>query len=137
MKKREPVTKIMSKDLITLQLNEGLAKAEMLFKENHVRHIPVVKGDKIEGMLSQTDLMRISFVDNYDLQSVDTAVYDMLSLEQVMVRNPVCISPAHTIKEVAEELASREFHALPVVEGDKLVGIVTSTDLINYLIDQY
>lgn len=137
MKKRESVTKIMSKDLITLQVNEGLDKAEKLFKTNKVRHIPVVKGDKIEGMLSQTDLMRISFVDNYDLQSVDTAVYDMLSLEQVMVRNPVCITREHTIKDVAEELATREFHALPVVEGEKLVGIVTSTDLINYLIDQY
>lgn len=137
MKKRESVTKIMSKDLITLQMNEGLAKAEMLFKENRVRHIPIVKGDKIEGMLSQTDLMRISFVDNYDLQSVDTTIYDMLSLEQVMVRNPVCVTTEHTIKDVAEELATREFHALPVVEDEKLVGIVTSTDIINYLIDQY
>lgn len=137
MKKRESVTKIMSKDLITLQINEGLAKAELLFKENNVRHIPIVSGDKIEGILSKTDLMRISFVDNYDLDKVDTTIYDMLSLDQVMVRNPVCISPTSTIKDVAEELVTKEFHALPVVEDEKLVGIVTSTDLINYLIEQY
>ena len=42
-----------------------------------------------------------------------------------------------TIKEVAEILASREFHALPVIDGTKLVGIVTTTDLIKYLLEQH
>jgi len=42
-----------------------------------------------------------------------------------------------TIKEVAEILSKKEFHALPVIENDKLVGIVTTTDLINYLLEQY
>jgi CBS domain-containing protein len=49
----------------------------------------------------------------------------------------VTVSPDTTIKEVAEILASREFHALPVCEGDLLVGIVTTKDLIKYLIEQY
>jgi len=137
MKKRESISKIMSTDLVTLQMNDGLAKAEQLFRENHLRHIPVVKGDKIEGIISQTDLMRISFVDNYDLEKVDTTIYDMLSLEQVMVRNPICITSDNTVKEVAEQLISKEFHALPVVDNDKLVGIVTSTDIMKYLVDQY
>ncbi len=90
-------------------------------------------------MLSLTDLQRISFVDNFgdgeDL--VDTAVYTMLSLEQVMVSNPISVSSATTIKEVAEILSKQEFHALPVVDDGKLVGIVTTTDLIKFLIDQY
>lgn len=139
MKKREPVSRIMTKDVITLQLNDGLAKAEELFRKNNVRHIPVVSGDKIEGIVSMTDLARISFVDNYDPNNftVDTAIYDMLTLEQVMVKQPESVKPDQTVKEVAEVLAKREFHALPVVENEKLVGIVTSTDLINYLIDLY
>jgi CBS domain-containing protein len=139
MKRREPISKIMTQDVITLQLNEDLAKAEKLFHENKVRHIPVVSGDKIEGIISLTDLARISFVDNYDPNNytVDTAVYEMLTLEQVMVKQPESVNPDQTVKEVAEILAKREFHALPVVEDDKLVGIVTSTDLINYLIEQY
>jgi CBS domain-containing protein len=54
-----------------------------------------------------------------------------------MAKNLITISPETTIKEAAEILSSKEFHALPVVLGDLLVGIVTTTDLIKYLIDQY
>jgi CBS domain-containing protein len=56
---------------------------------------------------------------------------------QVMVSNPVTVKSMQTIKEVAEILASREFHALPVIDGTKLVGIVTTTDLIKYLLEQH
>ncbi|WP_187658355.1 CBS domain-containing protein, partial [Flavobacterium macrobrachii] len=99
----------------------------------------VVSGNKIIGMLSYTDLLRISFADAVDEEetSVDVTVYNMFSVEQVMARNLVTVSPETTIKEVAEILASKEFHALPVCEGELLVGIVTTTDLIKYLIEQY
>lgn len=139
MKKREPVSKIMTAQVVTINLTHSLSDAEALFKQNKIRHIPVVSGEKLIGMLSYTDLLRISFVDNYgeDEGSVDTAVYSMLSVEQVMVSKPVAVSADLSVKEVAEILASREFHALPVTEGDKLVGIVTTTDLIKYLLEQY
>lgn len=61
----------------------------------------------------------------------------MFSVEQVMARNLVKVAPDTSIKEVAEILSKKEFHALPVVEDELLVGIVTTTDLIKYLIDQY
>ena len=139
MKKREPVSKIMSTHLYTLNHTNSLEDAEDMFKRYHVRHLPVVSGANLIGMLSLTDLQRISFVDNFSEGegSVDTAVYQMLSIEQVMVKNVTQVSPDTTIKEVAEVLAEREFHALPVVEDGELVGIVTSTDLINYLLEQY
>lgn len=139
MKKREPVSHIMTKQVVTLNLTQSLQEAEKLFNEHNIRHIPVVSGEKLIGMLSLTDLLRISFVDNYGEGegSVDTAVYDMLSIEQVMVSKPVAVSSEAPIKEVAEILAGKEFHALPVVEGDSLVGIVTTTDLIKYLLEQY
>jgi CBS domain-containing protein len=54
-----------------------------------------------------------------------------------MAKNLVSVSSTTTIKEVAEVLASKEFHALPVIDDNKLVGIVTTTDLIKYLIAQY
>lgn len=137
MKKRTPISSIMTKDVITLNHNDNLDTAEKLFKDNHIRHIPVVSGNKVLGMLSYTDLLRISFADAYDEGSVDTSVYNMFTIEQVMVKNLVSISSSTTIKEVAELLAKKEFHALPVVDKDKLVGIVTTTDLIQYLIDQF
>lgn len=129
----------MTAQVVTLNLTNSLSDAEALFKKNAIRHIPVVSGDKLIGMLSLTDLLRISFVDSYgDGEGhVDTAVYEMLSIEQVMVTNPVTVKSDSSIKEVAEILATKEFHALPVVDGDKLVGIVTTTDLIKYLLEQY
>jgi predicted transcriptional regulator len=128
----------MTKNVVKLNLSDDLTKAEILFKKHHIRHIPVVNGNVIIGMLSYTDLLRISFVDAIeDEDDVDTTVYNMFTVEQVMAKKLVSISPETTIKEAAQILASKEFHALPVCEGDLLVGIITTTDLIKYLIDQY
>ncbi|OIQ27877.1 MAG: CBS domain-containing protein [Bacteroidetes bacterium MedPE-SWsnd-G2] len=139
MKKRTPVSTIMSQDVITLNHNDSLDHAELLFKSHNIRHIPVVNKTEVTGMLSYTDLLRISFADavDEDEQSVDTVVYNMFTIEQVMAKNIVSVSSDATIKEVAEILAEHDFHALPVIDNGKLKGIVTSTDLINYLLEQY
>ncbi|MCZ8143961.1 CBS domain-containing protein [Flavobacterium sp.] len=139
MKNHVPVATIMTKNVIKLNSTDDLTKAEALFKKHHIRHIPVVQGNTIVGMLSLTDLLRISFADAVDEEAmeVDTTVYNMFSIEQVMARHLVTVSPDTTIREVAEILASREFHALPVVLDELLVGIVTTTDLIKYLLAQY
>lgn len=137
MKKREPVSKIMTSDVITLNHSDNLDTAEQLFKKNHIRHIPVVSGTSIIGMLSLTDLLRISFADAAHDGEVDTTVYNMFTIEQVMAKNIVSIGSDATIKEAAEILSQKEFHALPVVDNGELAGIVTTTDMINYLLDQY
>ncbi|TLF42638.1 CBS domain-containing protein [Maribacter aurantiacus] len=139
LRHRVPVSTIMTKKIITLNSNDQLETAERLFKEHHIRHIPVVEGDAIIGMLSLTDLLRISFADGaYEEDSdVETIVYNMFTISQVMAKNLKSISSNTTIKEVAEILANKEFHALPVVDDEKLVGIVTTTDLIKYLLEQY
>ncbi|NER12612.1 CBS domain-containing protein [Leptobacterium flavescens] len=139
MKKRTPVSAIMSTDLVTLNHTDDLVTAEKLFKEKKIRHIPVVSGDQISGILSYTDLLRISFADavDEDESEVDTIVYNMFTIEQVMAKKLMSVSSNTTIKEVAEILATHEFHALPVVDEGKLVGIVTTTDLINYLLQQF
>jgi CBS domain-containing membrane protein len=139
MKKRSPISEIMTAHVITLNKSDDLETAEKLFKSWKIRHIPVVKGKQIIGMLSYTDLLRISFADAVDENEydVDTTVYNMFTIEQVMAKNLVSVPSTATIKEVAELLAKKEFHALPVVDNNELVGIVTTTDLINYLIDQF
>ena len=138
MKQKVPVSTIMTKNVVKLNLSDDLTKAEMLFKKHHIRHIPVVYSNKIVGMLSYTDLLRISFADAIDDEDdVDTTVYNMFKVEKVMAKKIVSISPETTIKEAAEILAKKEFHALPVCEGELLVGIITTTDLIKYLINQY
>jgi len=128
----------MSTNIIALNREDNLEMAEELFKRHHIRHIPVVKEEVVIGMLSYTDLLRISFADAvYDTDDeVDSLVYNMFSIDQVMVKNVVTVASTASIKEVAEILATREFHALPVVDDGLLVGIITTTDLINYLLKQ-
>lgn len=139
MRQRVPVSTIMSKNIIALKRTDDLERAELLFKRHNIRHIPVVSGEVIIGMLSYTDLLRISFADAIDESEneVDTQVYNMFTIEQVMAKNVITVNSTTSIKEVAEVLAVKEFHALPIVDDGVLVGIVTTTDLINYLIDQY
>jgi len=80
--------------------------------------------------------MRISFADAIDEHEevVDTIVYNMFTIPQVMVHDVVSVTSDTTIKDVAEILSKREFHALPVVDNGKLKGIVTTTDLIRYFL---
>lgn len=140
MDQNVPVSSIMTKNLIKLTISDDLTKAESLFKNHKIRHIPVVHGATIIGMLSYTDLLRISFadaIDDDDEGDIDTTVYNMFTVEQVMAKKLTTIAPDTTIKEAAEILASKDFHALPVCDEHLLVGIVTTTDLIKYLINQY
>jgi len=139
MKKGTPVTEIMTADVITLNNKDTLSTAETLFKTNRIRHIPVVSKDAVIGMLSYTDLLRISFADAVydDEETVDTIVYNMFTIEQVMAKSLVSVTSNTSIKEVAEILSKKEFHALPVIDHNKLVGIVTTTDLIIYLLEQF
>ncbi len=139
MKKREKVENVMTKDVYTVNITNSLKEANDLFNKHHIRHIPVVSGDKLIGILSQTDILRISFGNTFgnDQAGSDEAIFEMLSINQVMKHSPESINPNNTIKEAAEIFAKREFHALPVVDDDKLVGIITTTDIINYFIDLY
>ncbi|ARV07435.1 CBS domain-containing protein [Polaribacter sp. SA4-10] len=137
MRKRIPISEIMTKEVVTLNINDDLVTAEKLFKKNKIRHIPVVENKEILGMLSYSDILRISFADiTDDEENIDTFVYDMFTIKQVMAKNVFMVPPYASIKEVAELLAQKEFHALPVVEDYELVGIVTTTDLIKYLVAQ-
>ena len=102
MKRRTPVSEIMTKDIIALDRSDDLERAEMLFKRYNIRHIPVVNEESIIGMLSYTDLLKISFADvSEDDHNVNTVVYNMFSIEQVMTKNLVCVTSDTTIREVA------------------------------------
>jgi CBS domain-containing protein len=136
MKKNEPISSIMTRDLVTLNLNDSLYSAEKRMKVNHIRHMPVVDGDELIGLVSLSDLQRVSFIDAYSKEGTeDTPVYNMLSIRDLMIKNPLTASPKTTILEVSKLLASKEFHSLPVVDDGKLVGIITTTDLLHYFIE--
>jgi CBS domain-containing protein len=127
----------MTSDVISVDICESLKQVNKLMHDRHIRHLPVIAHGKLAGIISHTDIMRLSFGSMFEgQQSSDEAIFDMLKLEQVMVSNPKTVDPWQSIKDVAEYLTRAEFHALPVVENGKLLGIVTTTDVIRYLIDQ-
>jgi CBS domain-containing protein len=96
-----------------------------------------VENEHIVGMVSLNDLLRISFADavNVDGEEVETSVYDMFTIEQVMTKKVEYISSKNTVEEVAGLFLDCEFHALPVVDDDCLIGIVTTTDIIRYFLE--
>jgi len=131
-----PISTIMAKDLITVNVNDGLDTAEHLFKKHRIRHIPVVKRKKIVGMLSMNDILRISFADGAyrEEEDISSSIYEMFTVPQLMRSKLTTVSSKNTIEEVAKIFVKSEYHSLPVVDDDKLVGIVTTMDLINYLL---
>ena len=69
--------------------------------------------------------------------NISTTMYEILSIEQVMTKDLMTVQSSDTIQQVATILSENEFHALPVIEDGKMVGIVTTTDLIKYLVEQF
>ncbi|MFY0673702.1 MAG: CBS domain-containing protein [Bacteroidia bacterium] len=140
MKQLDPISTIMTESVITVNLSNTLEEAAKLFKKNHIRHIPVTSGNKLVGMLSLTDMKRLSFFEAYVTadeegeEEMAAPIYEMLSIEQVMANNVETINPYQSIKEVAQIFATHEFHALPVISNGELMGIVTTTDMIKFLL---
>ncbi|MEL6832444.1 MAG: CBS domain-containing protein [Bacteroidota bacterium] len=137
MKKRTPVAKIMTSSPISVNLRNGIGDVVQIFADHNIHHLPVVSGDRLIGMISKTDIERISYVEGYDEGGVTTMVNEMLTLEQVMTKQVETIQVDDQIKEAAQMLAKGEYHALPVLDGQQLTGIVTSTDVIKYLLAQF
>lgn len=137
MRRNEPVSKIMTADPITVHQGQKLGEVQALMAEHHFHHMPVVSGDTLEGMVSSTDLLRVSYTFGQDSRNAGAVLDHTATIEEVMQPGLVTISPKTTIREAAGVFAKNWFHALPVVENGRLVGIVTTTDVLNYLLDQY
>ncbi len=138
MRQRVPISEIMTKNVVSAHVTDSLKHISTLLKENNIRHLPVVSGRTLVGIISKTDILRLSFADIYEGQdNVDETVFEMLRTEQVMVHNPTTVDVHDTVKEVADIMSKVEFHALPVIDQGKIVGIISTTDLIKYLLAQY
>tara|TARA_Y200000002_G_scaffold78320_1_gene61668 strand:- start:31 stop:444 length:414 start_codon:yes stop_codon:yes gene_type:complete len=137
MKKRTPISKIMSNDIITVNKTQSIREVSDIIEDKNIHHVPVVSRDKVIGILSKVDLQKISFVNSYDNDGLTTAMYDNFNIEQVMTKDVKVVQKSDTIYEVATILSKNEFHSLHIVEEEKLLGIVTTTDLIKYLVNQY
>jgi len=85
-------------------------------KDRYISGVPVVKGGKVEGVVTRQDLLKNP---------------NERQIALLMSRNPITISPEATIAEAARIILSRRIRRLPVVEGEKLVGIITVADIVR------
>jgi acetoin utilization protein AcuB len=127
----------MTTDVITVTPDTPLVKARDLLREHTIKQLPVVdqKGNLI-GILTDRDIKQAwaspaTTLSIYEL----TYVLQKLTVESVMVKDPITITPSSTIERAAKILHDRRIGSLPVVEGERLVGIITSTDLMEVLLD--
>jgi CBS domain-containing membrane protein len=138
MRKRVLISEIMSKDLITLNISDKMEDAKKIFEENSIRHIPVIENKTIVGMLSYSDILKVGYADvSDDDKNIEFSVFDWFTIKQVMTKNLYLVPSNSTVKEVGAMLIEKEFHALPVADDGELVGIVTTTDFIRFLVEQF
>ncbi|MBW2722567.1 MAG: CBS domain-containing protein [Deltaproteobacteria bacterium] len=127
----------MTTDLITVTPDTPLAKARDLLLEKNIKQLPIVdKQGSLVGILTDRDIKQAwaspaTTLSIYEL----TYVLQKLTVESVMVKELITISPGATIERAASIMHDRKIGSLPVVEGDKLVGIITSNDLMEVLLD--
>jgi len=122
----------------TVEESASLNEVIRILRKYKIRHVPVTHSGKVVGMISRTDVNRLTFGALFeDQEEIDDTIISSLSVSQVMTSKLKYISPHDTIRDVAEIFSKEEFHALPVMENGELKGIVTTTDLISYMLKQY
>lgn len=140
-KHSEVVSHIMTTNPKTIHLKTPISEVGEIFSEGKFHHLPVVNGKELIGIVSYFDLIRVSFEGSFgvnDKKAVYSVLDHTLNVAAIMTKDPLCIQEKGTIRDAAEKLSTGKFHALPVVNNDhELVGIVTSKDLIDYLIKLY
>lgn len=123
----------MKRDLVTVTPRTTLEEAARLLTAHRIHHLPVVEGERLVGIVSDTDLRRATLdgmfggADRGDSGAPVTA-------GEIMTPDPVTLSPADTLDDAMLVLSRERFGALPVVDGGRLVGIVTKADILEALL---
>lgn len=137
MKRNEPVSHIMTKNPKTVHVGQKLSEVRELLIQGGFHHMPVVNGKKLVGIISATDILRVSYDYDADTRGNDAVLDHTRTITDVMQAEPMTLGATASIRSAAQVFSKNWFHALPVVEDEELVGIVTTTDLMQYLLDQY
>jgi CBS domain-containing protein len=122
MKDPKLVADIMTREVITLNEEDNLADLEYGMTRERIRHLPVVDGRKLVGLITHRDLLR----------AAASKLGGDAFVARLMTRNPTTIRPDATLGDAARVLAESKFGCLPVIDaGGELVGIVTEHDFVK------
>lgn len=139
MKRNVPIKSIMTVELSVVTPTHKPSDVRRLIAEKGIHHVPVVEGKRLIGLISATDVVRMSLsAYGADQRAVDAMLDAEFSIRDLMSTELTTLSVRATVREAAETLSPGAFHSVPVVDEEgNLVGLVTTTDLIRYLLDQY
>jgi CBS domain-containing protein len=128
------VRDIMQTKIVTISVTDRLSTVEDIMTLGRVRHIPVVHGGRLVGVLSQRDLLRASLSElgSYGSEA-RRAFLHAIEIERVMSAPPITIDPEATVRLAARLMADHKIGCLPVVDGEELVGLVTETDVLGWV----
>lgn len=115
----------MVKDVVTITSNSAIKDALMVMKKHSVRHLPVVDQGSFVGLVALGDLK----------QAIIASMIEQLKVSDVMIREPYTITRETTLEKAAQIIYEKRIWCLPVVEDDKIVGILTVNDILKAFID--
>ena len=129
------VREFMTTALTCLQETDTLLEATMIFVRSTFRHIPVLRGKQLVGVVTERDVKQ--FVPTL-LTKVTPELYsevlETTAISRVMAHNPITVRPGQSMFEAAATLYDKRIGCLPVVENGELIGIVTTADMLRLLI---
>jgi len=135
---RDSVRDIMQTKIVTISVTERLSTVEDIMTLGRVRHIPVVHGGKLVGVLSQRDLLRASLSELGSFgNEARRAFLHAIEIDRVMSAPPITIEPDAAVQLAAHVMADQKIGCLPVVEDGELVGLVTETDVLCWVASSY
>jgi len=117
----------MTKTPHLIGAEQSLKTAHALMREHHVRHLPVLHGGKLLGMVSERDLHLVE-----TLHDVDPA---RVRVEEAMTQDVYTVTPKTPLKAVVQEMATRKLGSAVVIDGTKVVGVFTTIDALETLMD--
>ena len=127
------VRDIMSEQIVTISADDSLSTVEDIMTLGGVRHMPVVRGGQLVGVVSERDLLRASLSNLSSFGNEQRRAFlQVVEIGRVMSSPPKVIDPEASVKAAALMMAECKIGCLPVVEGEKLVGMVTETDVLGY-----
>lgn len=128
------VSEHMSQPALVAAPDDGARETFFLMRERHIRHLPVLDGEQLVGILSDRDLRRPDWVDEAPDLSHPYELDDSLSVGDLMTRHPITVHTYDPLLHAVELIHEHGFGALPVLDkGGHLVGILTKSDLVRAL----
>lgn len=128
------VREIMMGSPVTLRPEDTLELANDVISLGRIRHIPVVDGGRLIGLLSERDLMGAAASQIFGLkQKSKSALLKSVLIKDVMKKRVVTVTPDTPIREAAHLMAEKKIGCVPVVADGTLVGLVTTTDILRYV----